>query len=75
MADKSRFIDGRIVGGNSLHARHDPTLCHDPFGRGPQCGTARCVDCCGVEDDRDILECERCGKQWSVRCTFDDDFA
>lgn len=59
----------RIVGGYSTHDRHKPELCTD------QCGPWRCVDCCGVEDERDILECQTCGKQKSVRCTFDEDFS
>jgi hypothetical protein len=62
----------RIVGGYSTHDRHKPDLCDPMTGR---CGPWRCVDCCGVEDDRDIEECQKCGKQKSVRCSFDDDFA
>lgn len=31
--------------------------------------------CCGVEDDRDIIECSKCGFQWSESCIFDEDFS
>lgn len=63
------FVNGRIVGGYSMHDGHKPELCPNPTYN--FClGLARCVDCCGVEDDRDIIECSRCGKQWSERCSF-----
>jgi len=65
----------RVYGGYSLHEQHKPELCPSRIGRSPECGEARVVDCCGVEEDRDIVECALCGKQWSVRCSFDDDFS
>lgn len=61
----------RIRGGYSLHDEHKPELCKSDEG----CGSWRCVDCCGVEDERDVIECARCGKQRSVRCSFDEDFS
>jgi len=70
-----KYIGGRIVGGHSLHEAHDPSKCPSKFGRSPECGIARCVDCCGVTGERDILECSKCGKQWTVRCSFDEDFS
>jgi len=67
---KPNLVNGRIVGGYSLHDAHKPELCkHDS-----KCFW-RCVDCCGVKDDRDIVECSTCGQQKSVRCNFDEDFS
>ena len=64
------FEGGRIRGGYSLHEAEKPNLCQPYHHRCPE---ARVVDCCGVEDGRDILECPHCGKQWSARCSFDED--
>lgn len=72
MADEARFIGGRIRGGYSTHESFDPSKC-PTGGRCHQHG--RCVDCCGVEDDRDIIECQKCGKQWSESCSFDEEFS
>ena len=60
----------RITGGYSIHETEKPELCKKPF---EPCGTARVIDCCGVEPDRDIVECSKCGKQKMVKCSFDDD--
>jgi choline dehydrogenase-like flavoprotein len=71
-AAPKQFVNGRIVGGCSLHAAETPGRCqpyHHP------CPEPRCVDCCGIEDDRDIMECPHCGKQWATRCTFDEDYS
>lgn len=32
----------------------------------------RLVNC---ENDRDTYRCEKCGKEFSERCTFDEDFS
>ena len=67
-----RHEGGRIVGGCSLHVAEIPGGCqpyHHP------CPAPRCVDCCGVAEDQDIMECPRCGKQWTARCTFDEDYS
>ena len=67
-----RYVDGRIVGGCSLHATYKPELCQKHLDRCPE---PRTVDCCGVVDEHDIIECSRCGKQWTVPCNFDDDYS
>lgn len=68
--DTKQFINGRIVGGHSLHETEKPELCpngyHDHW---------RVVDCCGQEDDRDIIECSRCGQQRNAACSFDEDMS
>ena len=69
-ADTKQFINGRIVGGYSLHETEKPELC--PNGNHEQW---RVVDCCGQEDDRDIIECSRCGRQQSCACSFDEDMS
>jgi hypothetical protein len=33
------------------------------------------VDCCKQEEDRDVIECSRCGRQKQVACSFDDDMS
>lgn len=72
MSHPVNFQGGRIVGGYSDHAAEDAE-------KAKVCGQEghswRCVDCCGVERDRDILECTNCGRQKSVSCSFDEDFA
>ena len=40
-----------------------------------RCPEPRTVDCCGVVDEHDIVECSRCGKQWTVPCSFDEDYS
>ena len=59
----------RITGGYSTHSDYDPAKCHN------LAHAWRCVDCCKREDERDVLECQRCGKQISVACSFDEDFS
>lgn len=71
--DPKRYVDGRIVGGCSLHAQHKPELCTP---ESCQKETARCVDCCEYAgEDQDIVECLRCGKQWRTPCTFDEEYS
>ena len=67
-----RYVDGRIVGGCSLHAAYNPNLCQPYHHRCPE---PRTVDCCGVVDEHDIVECSHCGKQWTVPCNFDEDYS
>lgn len=63
--------NARIRGEFSTHSEHKPELCS-----GLDCSaTWRCVDCCGVDADRDVLECVLCGRQKSVRCNFDEDMS
>lgn len=69
MRAPKQFIGGRIVGGYSLHAQEQPELCDR------KCPEPRCVDCCGVTDEVDIMECPKCGKQWSGPCSFDEDYS
>lgn len=67
-----RCIGGRIVGGCSLHDAEKPELCQKHLHCCPE---PRTVDCCGVVDEHDIVECSRCGKQWTVPCSFDEDYS
>lgn len=67
-----RYVGGRIVGGCSLHDAEKPELCQKRMHRCPE---PRTVDCCGVVDEHDIVECHRCGKQWTVPCNFDEDYS
>lgn len=67
---EKRYVGGRIVAGCSLHDAEKPDLCQRQHLRCPE---PRVVDCCGVADERDIVECPRCGKQWTVPCFFDED--
>lgn len=67
-----RYVGGRIVGGCSLHAAHEPNRCQPYHHRCPE---PRVVDCCGVVDEHDIVECSHCGKQWTVPCNFDEDYS
>jgi len=71
--DEKRLVDGRIVGGYSLHASVDSTKCQGGLRhKGPW----RTVDCCGLAgEDRDIIECSECGEQRNVGCNFDEDFS
>lgn len=68
----SNFQNGRIVGGYSTHAAENSEKARHCIFNGH---AWRCVDCCGVEQDRDILECQHCGRQKSVSCSFDEDFS
>lgn len=63
------FVDGRVVGGYSLHAAEKTDApSHDHYWR--------TVDCEGFAGPgRDIAECLDCGKQQSFRCNFDEDFS
>ena len=70
--DPKRCVGGRIVGGCSLHDTEKPELCQKHLHRCPE---PRTVDCCGVVDEHDIVECSRCGKQWTVPCSFDEDYS
>ncbi len=67
-----RYVGGRIVGGCSLHDAEKPEFCQKHLQRCPE---PRTVDCCGVVDEHDIVECSRCGKQWTVPCSFDEDYS
>jgi len=67
-----RFLGGRVIGGCSLHDTEKPELCQKHLR---SCPEPRTVDCCGVVEERDIVECSRCGKQWSVPCNFDQDYS
>lgn len=67
-----RYEGGRIKGGCSLHDAEKPDRCQPYHHRCPE---PRCVDCCAVVDERDILECPHCGKQWTVPCSFDEDYS
>lgn len=69
MTEKS-YEGGRVVGGCSLHKAEMPDRCQ-PYHHA--CPEARVVDCCKMVPDCDILECPHCGKQWSARCSFDED--
>lgn len=67
---KKEFIDGRIHGGYSIHEFEDKSKCTKE-----SCPSGRCVDCCSVSDGLDILECWICGRQWSVKCFFDEEYS
>ena len=67
-----RYEGGRIKGGCSLHDAEKPELCQKHLHRCPE---PRTVDCCGAVDEHDIVECHRCGKQWTVPCNFDGDYS
>jgi hypothetical protein len=67
-----RFLGGRVIGGCSLHDTEKPELCKRHL---QSCPEPRTVDCCGVVDEHDIIECSRCGKQWTVPCNFDEDYS
>lgn len=67
-----RYVGGRVVGGCSLHDAEKPELCQKHLQR---CPAPRTVDCCGLVDEHDIVECHRCGKQWTVPCNFDEDYS
>jgi hypothetical protein len=71
MSGPEQFINGRIVGGCSLHDAEDATKCN-----GYKCGPWRVVECGGhAGEDRDIVECATCGKQKKVACDFDEEFS
>ena len=59
----------RIHNEMSLFEEEKSELCKKPFER---CGIARVIECDNVID---IIEWSKCGKQRSVPCNFDDDYA
>jgi hypothetical protein len=61
----------RIGGSSSLFEAFNPAACLPYFS----CPEPRVVDCCKAEEDHDIVECPRCGRQWATRCTFDEDMS
>ena len=66
----------RIHSKSSVHERHNPQLCPKANKRlEGTCGIMRCVDCCGQTDEKDVLECSRCGLQCVAPCKFDEDFS
>lgn len=68
MSKPEQFISGRIVGGSSLHDQESPCV--------PPCGQWRTVECGGhAGEDRDIVECSKCGRQKNVACDFDEEFS
>jgi hypothetical protein len=68
---KTQLVNGRIVGGHSLHAAENPDKCPNGVH-----GYWRTVECGGLAgEDRDILECSRCGQQKNVRCDFDEEYS
>lgn len=67
-----RYECGRIKGGCSLHDAEKTELCQKHLHRCPE---PRTIDCCGAVDEHDIVECPRCGKQWTVPCNFDEDYS
>lgn len=69
---EKHFEGGRIKGGCSYHEAEIPGRCQ-PYHHA--CPEPRVVDCCTIKPEQDILECPHCGKQWSVRCSFDEDFS
>lgn len=70
--EPKRYEDGRIKGGCSLRDAEQPNRCCPYHHRCPE---PRCVDCCGVVDEHDILECPHCGKQWTAPCSFNEDYS
>ena len=60
-----RYEGGRIKGGCSLHDAEKPELCQKHLQRCPE---PRTVDCCGVVDEHDSIECSRCGKPTWAGC-------
>ena len=39
-------------------------------------GTHEPCNLCAEEDaEHDIVECHRCGRQWTVPCIFDEDYS
>lgn len=69
---EKRYEGGRIKGGCSLFEAECKERCQ-PFHH--RCPEPRVVDCCGVVDEHDIVECPHCGKQWTVPCNFDEDYS
>ena len=57
------LIDGRLVGGYSLHEREDPAMCPNGIHRGAWL-TIQCGGLAG--SGKDIVECTSCGKQRNV---------
>lgn len=54
----------RVSGGHSLYATEQP--CTAP------CGFDRTLICV---DDRDVVECSKCGRQREVACNFDEEYS
>lgn len=74
MSDRPKsFVNGRIVGGYSLHDTVDRTKCE---GGRRHLGSWRTVECGGhAGEDRDIIECAECGEQRNMACNFDEEFS
>lgn len=70
--EPKRYVAGRVKGGCSLHDAEKPELCQKRLQRCPE---PRTVDCCGMVSEHDVIECSRCGKQWTVPCNFDEDYS
>jgi len=70
--EPKRYVAGRVKGGCSLHDAEKPELCQKHLQRCPE---PRTVDCCGMVREHDVIECSRCGKQWTVPCNFDEDYS
>lgn len=63
------IVNGRLVGGYSLHDKEISGACPDRHHY-------RVIECGGLAGEgRDILECSRCGKQYSGPCDFDEEFS
>ena len=60
----------RVTGGSSIFTEEKAELCKK--SQGIQCGFARVVFC---NNETDIIECSRCGKQRTTTCNFDEDYA
>lgn len=67
------LVNGRIVGGCSLHAEVHLGKCSSGLRhKGPW----RVVECGGLAgEDRDIIECAECGEQRNVGCNFDEEYS
>ena len=64
-ADK--ITPDRVRGGHSLHDEEKPELCP-----GNRHAHWRAIACDG---ETDVVECSRCGRQHTERCSFDEDYS